>query len=129
MAKTIISVLPGGPSSEYNLSLKTGAAMLSALPEERYETRDILIDKKGLWHLRGIPMSPARALAQVDVVLNGLHGGVGEDGTVARLLGKAGMPYAGARPLQSALSLNKIRSREIFQHAGIRMPRGAVFFL
>src|SRR3989344_6601085 len=128
MARNVVGVLRGGTSPEYNLSLKTGAAMLDAL-HDAHEARDILIDKRGIWHLRGIPMSPMRALAQVDVVLNGLHGGVGEDGTVARLLGKAGMPYAGSRPLQSALSLNKIRSREIFQHAGIRMPRGAWFSL
>lgn len=102
--------------------------MLDALHGE-HEVRDILIDKRGVWHSRGIPMSPMRALAQVDVVLNGLHGGVGEDGTVARLLDKAGVPYAGSRPFQSALSLNKIRAREILQHAGIRMPRGAWFSL
>jgi len=129
MAKTIVGILRGGTSSEYNLSLKTGAAMLSALPEERYETRDILIDKKGLWHLRGIPMSPARALAQVDVVLNGLHGGVGEDGTVARLLERTNIPYTGSAPLQSGLALNKIRARQILVQAGVHMPRAVWFSL
>ena len=82
MARTIVGVLRGGTSSEYDLSLKTGAAMLAALPEERYDTRDIFIDKRGIWHLRGMPVSSARALQQVDVVLNALHGGMGEDCTV-----------------------------------------------
>src|SRR3989338_321697 len=123
MSKTIVGVLRGGTSSEYNISLKTGTAMLDALPAERYESRDIFIDKKGVWHLRGMPMSPVRALSQVDVVLNGLHGGVGEDGTVARLLDRVGVPYAGSRPLQSAMALNKIRSRDILERAGMRMPR------
>src|SRR3989344_7944876 len=106
MARVIVGVLRGGTSSEYNLSLKTGAAALTSLPEERYLTRDILIDKSGLWHVRGVPSTPARALAQVDVILNALHGGVGEDGTVQRLLERSGTPYAGSRPLSSALALN-----------------------
>lgn len=129
MARTIVGVLRGGTSSEYNLSLKTGAAMLAALPEERYDTRDIFVDKSGLWHLRGTPVDASRALSQIDVVLNALHGGVGEDGTVQRLLERAGVPYAGARPAASALSLNKIRAREILQKAGILMPRAVSFSL
>lgn len=102
---------------------------MAALPEERYETRDILIDNKGLWYLRGTPATPARALSQIDVVLNALHGGVGEDGTVGRILQRAGVPFAGARALPSALALNKIRAREILQKAGIRMPRAVSFSL
>jgi len=129
MARTVVGILRGGTSSEYNLSLKTGAVMLSALPEERYETKDILIDKAGMWHMRGIPADPVRALSHVDVVLNALHGGVGEDGTVQRLLERAGVPYAGSRPLPAALSLNKIRARELFRKAGIPTPRGAAFSL
>ena len=123
----IVGVLRGGTSGEYNLSLKTGAAMMQALPEERYDVRDILIDKSGLWHLRGSPATPVRALAQVDVVLNALHGGVGEDGTVQRVIEQIGVPYAGARPQAAGLSLNKIRAREILRQANIRIPRGVSF--
>ena len=101
--------------------------MLQALPEEMYDTRDILIDKRGFWHLRGMPVDPSRALQQVDVVLNGLHGGVGEDGTVQRILDQTGVPYAGSSSPASALSLNKIRAAEILHHAGILMPRSAAF--
>ena len=127
MARTVVGVLRGGTSSEYDLSLKTGATILNSLPEGAYDTRDILIDKSGLWHSRGMPVDPARALQQVDVVLNGLHGGVGEDGTVQRILDRAGIPYAGSSPLASALSLNKIRAAHVLQHAGIRMPDSAAF--
>lgn len=123
----IVGVLRGGTSGEYNLSLKTGATMLSALPEDRYDVRDILIDRSGMWHLRGQPTTPARALAQLDVVLNALHGGIGEDGTVQRILERAGIPYAGSRALQSGIALNKIRAREMLQAAGVRMPRAISF--
>ncbi len=129
MVRTIVGVLRGGTSNEYNLSLKTGAAMMNALPEEKYETRDILIDKQGYWHVRGIPATPARALTQIDVVLNALHGGVGEDGSVLRILERAGVPYAGARPLPSGIALNKIRAREILLKAGLRMPMAISFSL
>ena len=129
MVRTSVGILRGGTSSEYELSLKTGAAMLAALPETQYDTRDIFIDKRGYWHLRGIPSDAMRALSQVDVVLNALHGGIGEDGTVQRILERAGVPYAGARPQSAALSLNKIRAREVLQQAGIRMPRAVSFTL
>ena len=127
MARTSVGILRGGTSSEYNLSLKTGAAMLAALPEDQYDVRDIFIDKRGYWHLRGAPVDAARALSQIDVVLNALHGGPGEDGTVQRILERAGVPYVGSRPLASGIALNKIRAREILQKAGIQMPRGVSF--
>ncbi len=129
MVRTIVGVLRGGTSSEYSLSLKTGAAIMNALPEDKYETRDILIDRKGLWHHRGVPATPARALQQVDVVLNALHGGVGEDGTVHRLLERSGVPYAGAGPMQTAVTLNKVTAKSVLQNAGVRMPIGASFTL
>ena len=129
MTRTIVGVLRGGTSNEYALSLKTGGAMIAALPEEKYDVRDILIDKSGMWHVRGTPSTPVRALSQIDVVLNALHGGVGEDGTVQRILEQSGVPYTGSRALPSAMALNKIRAREILARAGIRMPNGVSFSL
>lgn len=129
MARTSVGVLRGGTSGEYNLSLKTGAAMLAALPEDRYDTRDIFIDKRGFWHLRGTPMEPARALAQIDIVLSALHGGAGEDGTVQRILERAGVPYVGSRALPSAQALNKITTHEILERAGMHMPRAVALSL
>ena len=129
MARTIVGVLRGGTSSEYDLSLKTGAAMMNALEPEQYEVRDIFIDKNGFWNVRGAPSTPARALSQIDVVLNALHGGVGEDGTVQRLLQRSGVPFAGSAAVSSCLALNKIRAREVLQNAGIRMPRATSFTL
>ncbi len=127
MARTIVGVLRGGSSSEYDLSLKTGAAMLNALPESEYDVRDIFIDKQGYWHSRGVPVDADRALMQVDVVLNGLHGGAGEDGTVQRILQRSGIPFAGSDAQSSALSLNKIQAGMIMKDAGILMPQAVGF--
>lgn len=129
MSRTIVGVLRGGTSNEYELSLKTGAAMLNALPDDNYNVRDIFIDKRGYWHSRGRPVEPARVLSQIDVVLNGLHGGAGEDGTISRLLRSAGIPFAGSDARASALSLNKIRAREAFTDAAILTPHSVGFTL
>lgn len=127
MHRTIVGILRGGTSKEYDLSLKTGAAMLANLPEERYDVRDILVDKRGYWHLRGMPVTAARALAQVDVALNALHGGVGEDGSVQRILDRAGIPYAGSRALPSGFSLNKLRARTFFHRADLPQAQAVAF--
>ena len=60
--KTVVGVLRGGPSSEYEVSLKSGANVLSALNQEKYEPVDIFIDRRGQWHLFGAPVLPERAL-------------------------------------------------------------------
>ena len=129
MVRTVVGVLRGGTSGEYNLSLKTGAEIMRALPEEQYDVHDILIDKEGYWHSRGLRSTPARALTQLDVVLNALHGGIGEDGTVQRILERTGVPYAGSRALAAAGALNKIRARTILQESGVRMPEALAFTL
>ncbi|MBM3271710.1 ATP-grasp domain-containing protein [Candidatus Kaiserbacteria bacterium] len=124
MIRMVVGILRGGTSSEYAFSLKTGAALLAALPDERYEVRDIFIDRNGTWYLYGAPTTPARALSQVDVVLNALHGGAGEDGTIQRLLVRMGIPFAGSDALGASKSLHKTRAKEAFAQVGIRMPQG-----
>lgn len=129
MARTIVGVLRGGNSSEYDLSLKTGATILNALPEDSYDTRDILIDRAGVWYARGMPVAPMRALSQVDVVANALHGGIGEDGTIQRILTSAGVPFLGSDALGSSLSLNKARAVETLRAAQIPVARSLAFSL
>src|SRR5690348_14855796 len=64
-----VGVLRGGPSREHEVSLKSGAAILAHLPEDKYEARDIYINKQGIWHDRGRPTTPERILRQLDVAL------------------------------------------------------------
>ncbi len=123
MIRTVVGVLRGGTSHEYPLSLKTGAAVLRSLSEDTYDARDILIDKGGYWYMRGVPADPVRVLANIDVVFNALHGGVGEDGSVQRVLDRMHIPYTGSRALPSRLSLSKIHAKRLFRAAGIPQPR------
>ena len=120
--QTIVGVLRGGPSREHDVSLKTGASMIAHLPEEKYATRDIYIDKQGVWHDRGRPSTPERVLRQVDVVLIGLHGEYGEDGQVQRLLEQFGVRYAGADSWGSHLAMHKLMAKAKAEELGIRTP-------
>src|SRR3989344_2032338 len=120
--QTIVGVLRGGPSREHEVSLKTGAAILAALPEERFIARDIYIDRQGVWHDRGRPTAPERILRQLDVVLNGLHGEYGEDGEVQKLLERFGVPYTGADPFGSYLAMHKLMAKVHAKEAGLLTP-------
>ena len=120
--QTIVGVLRGGPSREHEVSLRSGATILSNLPEEKYVARDIYIDKSGQWHDRGRPISPDKVLRQVDVVLIGLHGEYGEDGEVQKLLERFGIPYAGADSFGSYLAMHKLMAKTRAQEAGLLTP-------
>lgn len=120
--QTIVGVLRGGPSREHEVSLRSGAAMLAALPEERFIARDIYIDRQGVWHDRGRPTSPERVLRQLDVALIGLHGEYGEDGEVQKLLERFGVPYTGADSFGSYLAMHKVMAKARAQEAGLLTP-------
>ncbi len=120
--QTIVGVLRGGPSREHEVSLKTGAAILANLSEERYAARDIYIDKSGQWHDRGRPTAPERVLRQLDVVLIGLHGEYGEDGEVQKLLERFGVRYAGADSFGSYLAMHKLMAKMRAKEAGLLTP-------
>lgn len=121
MQKIRVGVLRGGPSSEYDVSLQTGASVLRNLSEEKYAPLDILIDKGGIWYFRGAPVEPERILRQLDVVFIALHGEYGEDGTLQNRLDCFGVPYTGSRALPSSVAMNKARTKQILAGLGIRM--------
>ncbi|MDO8620062.1 MAG: ATP-grasp domain-containing protein [bacterium] len=121
-SKTRVAVLRGGPSSEYHVSLKTGANVLSRLPE-KYHALDVLIDRDGMWHLKGKVEPSEKILGKVDVVWNALHGEYGEDGGVQHLLEAHAIPFTGSGRLASALSYSKILAKKIAENAGIKTPQ------
>ena len=120
--QTIVGVLRGGASREHDVSLKTGAAMLANLSEERFVVRDIYIDRAGVWHDRGRAISPERVLRQIDLALIALHGEYGEDGQVQALLERFGVPYAGADSWGSRLAMHKVMAQAKAREAGLRTP-------
>lgn len=119
--KTRVGVLRGGPSSEYEVSLKSGAAVLKHLPTE-YEPVDIFIDRSGVWHMSGVPHEPHRALAKTDAIWNALHGEYGEDGAVQELLDAHSVPYTGSGRFASAMAMNKAAAKGMLLPHGIKTP-------
>ncbi len=108
-----VAVLRGGPSSEYEVSLKSGAAVLENLPSDKYKVSDILISKEGVWHNRGLPVEPHKALHSVDVVFNAMHGEYGEGGIVQKILDDHGVPYTGSGVFASAIAMDKARTKKM----------------
>ena len=123
--KIRVGVLRGGPSPEYEISLKTGAQVLQHLPE-RYAPVDIFIDRSGEWHIGGTVHKPHRALIKADVFFNALHGSYGEDGTLQHFLETHAVPFSGSGTLACALSQSKPMAKRILERAGIQTPRSKV---
>ncbi len=112
--KKTIALLCGGISSEREVSLKSGEQVLQSLDKSKYEVRryDTQID---------LPRLVAEA-KQIDAALIILHGPYGEDGTVQGLLELLDIPYQGAGVLGSALAMNKLAAKQLYERAGIPVP-------
>ena len=121
MSKKKVGVLRGGPSSEYEVSLKTGKSVIDNLAD-RYEVLDIFIDKEGTWHYLGAPIAPEKVFKKVDVIFNALHGAYGEDGTVQKLLDYFKIPYTGSTALASAVGMNKVLSKNVYKNNKLKTP-------
>ncbi len=108
-----IAVLMGGQSGEREVSLRSGQGVLEALQRQGFDA---------------VPADPRPDLiAQLreigaEVVFNMLHGGPGEDGSVQGLLEVAGLPYTGSGVMASAVSMDKLQSKRIFEVLGIPTP-------
>ena len=119
--KIRVGVLRGGPSNEYEISLKTGGSVLKYLPE-KYHPHDIFISKDGEWHFEGVVEPPSKIFMKVDVIFNALHGEYGEDGQVQKILEYFQIPFTGSGALASALGINKVLAKRIFKAHGIPTP-------
>lgn len=122
MTKIKVGVLRGGPSSEYDVSLRTGGSVLKNLSEDKYDAQDIFISRDGQWHFRGMPVLPEQIIRQVDVVFNAMHGEYGEDGTVQKILDSFSIPYTGSRAFASAVGMNKLLTKQGIESSDIQTP-------
>lgn len=109
-----VAVLLGGDSSEREVSLNSGANVLEALKARGVDARAV----------DGIPalLEEIRA-GKVDRVFNILHGGDGENGVLQGLLGALKVPFTGPGVLGSALTLDKIRTKQVWIAAGLPTAR------
>ncbi len=125
MSKVRVGVLRGGPSTEHEVSLKTGENVLKFLPE-KYEGVDLLLAKDGRLYANKKPINLHQLRYFADVVFNGLHGYFGEDGKIQHILQSLKIPHTGSGVLGSAMAMNKVLSREFFSKAGLKIPRAII---
>lgn len=111
-----VAVLMGGSSSEREVSLDSGRNVLDALVAGGVDA--FAVD--GIPALRGL--LEKGGIDRVFNILHGHHGG-GEDGVLQGLLEAYGVPYTGSDVLGSALSMDKIRSKQVWLSLGLPTPR------
>ncbi|MBA6362554.1 D-alanine--D-alanine ligase [Colwellia sp. BRX8-4] len=105
-----LAVLYGGDSAEREVSLNSGKAITKGLQQAGFDVE--LIDTRGF-------CLADLTKRNIDRVFIALHGRGGEDGCVQGALQYMGIPYTGSDVLGSALSMDKIRSKQVFQAQGL----------
>jgi D-alanine-D-alanine ligase len=111
-----VAVLMGGSSSEREVSLDSGRNVLEALRARGVDAHEV----------DGIPaLVDALVHGKFDRVFNVLHGnkGGGEDGVLQGLLQAFEIPFTGSDVLGSALTMDKIRTKQVWQSAGLSTPK------
>ncbi|WP_447732516.1 D-alanine--D-alanine ligase [Pseudomonas shirazensis] len=112
-----VAVLYGGKSAEREVSLKSGEAVIGALQSAGVDVVAIDVGDDLLERLQR---------EKIDRAFIILHGRGGEDGSMQGLLECLGIPYTGSGILASALAMDKLRTKQVWQSLGIPTPRHAV---
>ncbi|MCP5159035.1 MAG: D-alanine--D-alanine ligase [Gammaproteobacteria bacterium] len=108
-----VAVLMGGWSAEREVSLRSGGAVLKALQTRGVDAHGIDADRN---------VSRALANGGFDRAFIALHGRGGEDGEIQGALEILSLPYTGSGVLASALGMDKLRTKQIWQSVGLPTP-------
>jgi D-alanine-D-alanine ligase len=108
-----VGVLLGGWSSERDVSLNSGAAVLQALQSRGIDAHGVDV---------GRDICSVLQQSGFDRVFNILHGSGGEDGVIQGLLTVLGIPFTGSDVKASALAMDKLLSKRIWSSAGLATP-------
>jgi D-alanine-D-alanine ligase len=114
-----VAVLMGGWSAEREVSLVSGAAVVTALEQRGYVVRavDVQRDLEGL--LKALTPRP-------DVVFNAMHGKGGEDGLVQGVLEYLRLPYTHSGVLASAVAMDKAMTKAVLAPAGVPVAESVI---
>lgn len=108
-----VAVLLGGKSAERAVSLKSGAMVLAALRSRSVDAHPFDPQERGL---------EALIDERFDCAFIALHGRFGEDGVLQGALEWLGVPYTGSGVLASALAMDKVRAKLVWQASGLPTP-------
>lgn len=109
-----VAVLMGGWSAERDVSLKSGAAVLSGLQEKRVDAHGVDV---------GRDICEVLKAGNFDRAFIVLHGRGGEDGVIQGVLETLELPYTGTGVLGSALAMDKVRSKRLWSGMGLPTPQ------
>ena len=112
-----IGVLCGGPSSEREVSFRSGQGVVAALQRQGFDA--VAVDP-------GPDLPGQLRETGVEVAYIALHGGPGEDGTIQAVLEYAGIPYTGSGVLGCALTLHKVQTKRVLTAEALPTPGYAV---
>lgn len=110
-----IAVFMGGISSEKEVSVRTGTAILNSLIRQGYDAYGVTLNKDNLL--------TAFIENEYDLAYLALHGEYGEDGRIQGLLDILGKKYTGCGMISSAVSMDKDLTKKIAQAVGVRTPK------
>lgn len=113
-----VGLLSGGLSSEREISLMTGAAVVKSMRNLGIDVIAIDVQKDLITSLQSY---------QLDRVFVALHGPGGEDGTLQGALEYLGIPYTGSGVMASALAMDKLRCKQLWR--GVGLPTADFYLL
>lgn len=113
-----VGIMMGGLSSEKDVSLKSGRAVLEALKVSGVNAVPLEIAQETEEEIRSLILRHS-----IDIVFITMHGGFGEDGRLQHILEKIGVPFTGPKEASSRLAMDKIASRRLFKEAKLHVPR------
>ncbi|MFO0760268.1 MAG: D-alanine--D-alanine ligase [Byssovorax sp.] len=116
-ARRRVGIIMGGSSGEREVSLRSGAAVASALEAKGHEVVRITLGESF-----GPDLAQILVNARIDVAFLCLHGRLGEDGCVQGLLELCRIPYTGSSVLGSALAMDKLKAKEMFRLHNVPTP-------
>lgn len=111
-----VGVLMGGYSSEREISLKSGKAILAALKEEGLHCLAVDIRDED-----EVKIAEQIRLSGIDLAFIALHGKLGEDGKIQAILEKLDIPYSGSGVKASQIALNKVLTQKLLKENGINV--------
>lgn len=108
-----VAVLCGGMSAERDVSLRSGDAVFSALLHANIDVIKIDVGSNVVEQILA---------EKIDCAFIALHGVGGEDGKIQALLSLLGIPYTGSDHASSAIAMNKLKAKQVWQSVDIKTP-------
>jgi D-alanine-D-alanine ligase len=146
-----IVVVMGGPSAEHDVSLNTGQEVLRCLDQKKYAVRIAILSRDLRFFfsdalLRDIPaqdfsrpqdssrftgpIQPEQSACLWEgcaCAFLALHGEFGEDGRIQGFLETCGIPYTGSKVFASAVGMDKITTKYLYERHGLTTPPFSIF--